>query len=124
MAKSSLAMIFFSISLAVAGQLSLKSGMNKIGPISISDTRSAGVTAMSIASNVKVIGGLALYFASALVWLIVLSRVNLSLAYPLLGSSYIIVMFASHYLFDEPITAVRWIGALCISLGVVLISRQ
>lgn len=117
-------MIFFSISLAVVGQLLLKSGMNKVGPISITQARNAAATAMSIVSNVQVMGGLALYFMSALVWLIVLSRVNLSFAYPLIGSSYIVVMLSSRLLFGESISAVRWAGAAFISLGVVLISRQ
>ncbi len=122
MAKS-LAMIFFSISLAVCGQLLLKSGMNKIGPISLAQAKNAGATAMGIFSNGQVMAGLVLYFVSALVWLIVLSRVNLSFAYPLIGSSYIIVMLASRAFFGEPISVMRWAGAAFISLGVVLISR-
>lgn len=122
--SKSLAMIFFSISLAVAGQLLLKSGMNKVGPISITQVRNAGVTAMNVISNGRVMGGLALYFLSAMVWLVVLSRVNLSFAYPFIGSSYIIVMLSSRLLFGESISSVRWVGAAFISLGVVLISRQ
>lgn len=123
MAKS-LAMIFFSISVAVAGQLLLKSGMNEVGPISIAQVRSAGATAMTVVTNGRVVGGLALYGFSAIVWLIVLSRVNLSFAYPLIGSSYIIVMLLSRLLFGEHISPVRWAGAAFISLGVVLVSRQ
>jgi drug/metabolite transporter (DMT)-like permease len=40
------------------------------------------------------------------------------------GFSYVIVMLASRTLFSEPITAVRWMGAVFISLGVILISRS
>jgi len=119
----SLLMISFSISLAVTGQLLLKSGMNKIGPISMVDIRNAGATALLVVSNGRVMLGLTLYFLSAIVWLIVLSRVNLSFAYPLVGFSYVIVMFASRLLFNEPISAIRWGGAAFIVLGVVLITR-
>ncbi len=122
MAKS-LIMIFFSISLAVGGQLLLKTGMNAIGPITGEDVRNGASTIMEVVTNPQVVIGLMLYFISAAVWLVVLSRVDLSFAYPLLGSSYIVVLFASRFLFNEPITAVRVGGALLISLGVVLITR-
>jgi len=122
MAKS-LGMIFFSISLAVAGQLLLKSGMNNVGRITSENAKAPMALVLKVVSNGRVMSGLTLYFMSALVWLVVLSRVNLSFAYPLIGSSYVIVMLASRVLFDEPITAVRWVGAVFISLGVVLISR-
>lgn len=122
MSKSVL-MILFSISLAVVGQLMLKAGMNKIGPISMTQAKAPVATVLEVASNPNVVGGLALYGASALVWLIILSRVNLSFAYPMLGFSYVIVMFASRALFSEPISGLRWAGAALISLGVVLITR-
>ncbi len=122
MAKS-LIMIFFSISLAVAGQLLLKTGMNAIGPITGDDARNIMSTISRVIANPQVLFGLVLYFISAAVWLVVLSRVDLSFAYPLLGSSYVVVLCASWFLFNEPVTAVRISGALLISLGVVLITR-
>ncbi len=122
MAKS-LLMILFSIILAVSGQLLLKSGMTEIGRITLEDFRD-GNTALAVATNFQVVFGLTLYFLSAVVWLVVLSREDLSFAYPLLGSSYIVILFASRVLFQEPVSAVRWAGAVCISLGVLLITRS
>ncbi len=119
----SLLMILFSISVAVVGQLFLKAGMDEIGPITLSDTKNGIVTLVKVATNGKVVLGLAIYALSAGVWLIVLSRVDLSFAYPLIGFSYIVVMLASRSLFNEPISAVRWAGAILISIGVVFISR-
>ncbi len=119
----SLLMILFSISVAVVGQLFLKAGMDEIGPITLSDTKNGIVTLVKVATNGKVVLGLAIYALSAGVWLIVLSRVDLSFAYPLIGFSYIVVMLASRSLFNEPISAVRWAGAIFISIGVVFISR-
>lgn len=123
MAKS-LIMIFFSISLAVGGQLLLKTGMNAIGPITGEEVRNGASTIVKVAANPQVVIGLMLYFVSAAVWLVVLSRVDLSFAYPLLGSSYIVVLIASRFLFNEPVTMVRLSGTLLISLGVILISRS
>ncbi len=123
MAKS-LIMIFFSISLAVGGQLLLKTGMNAIGPITGEEVRNGASTIVKVAANPQVVIGLMLYFVSAAIWLVVLSRVDLSFAYPLLGSSYIVVLIASRFLFNEPVTMVRLSGTLLISLGVILISRS
>ncbi len=122
--NKSLLLIFFSIGLAVAGQLLLKSGMDQIGPIGGDDLRNGAMTVAKVASNMRVLLGLSLYFMSAGIWLIVLSRVELSFAYPLLGSSYIVVLFASRMLFNEPVTAIRWSGAILIFLGVLLITRS
>lgn len=119
----SLLMILFSITVAVVGQLLLKAGMDEIGPITLSDAKNGIVTLGKVATNGKVVLGLAIYALSAGVWLIVLSRVDLSFAYPLIGFSYIVVMLASRSLFNEPISAVRWAGAILISIGVVFISR-
>jgi multidrug transporter EmrE-like cation transporter len=124
MSVKSLLLIFSSISLAVTGQLLLKSGMTKVGPIAGAEIRNGFGTAMAVLANGQVIAGLSFYFVSAMVWLVVLSRVPLSVAYPLVGFSYVIVMLASRTLFSEPITAVRWMGAVFISLGVILISRS
>ena len=122
--SKSLMMIFLSISLAVGGQLLLKTGMNAIGPITGDDVRTGASTITKVIANPQVVIGLLLYFVSAAVWLIVLSRVDLSFAYPLLGSSYIVILFASRFLFNEPVTAVRMGGVLLISLGVILITRS
>ncbi len=123
MAKS-LMLIFMSISLAVGGQLLLKTGMNAIGPITGEDVRNGASTIAKVAANPQVVIGLMLYFVSAAIWLVVLSRVELSFAYPLLGSSYVVVLFASRFLFNEPVTVVRLGGTILISLGVILISRS
>ena len=122
MAKS-LLMILFSITLAVIGQLLLKSGMNSVGKISTEDIRNLGATVTKVITNYHVLLGLSLYVISAIVWLVILSRVNLSFAYPLVGFSYVVVMFASRVFFNEPISPIRWAGAVLISIGVVFISR-
>jgi drug/metabolite transporter (DMT)-like permease len=125
MSVKSLLLILTSISLAVTGQLLLKSGMTKVGPIAGAEIRNGLGTVMAVVTNGHVVAGLSFYFVSAVVWLVVLSRVPLSIAYPLVGFSYVIVMLASRTLLNEPpISAVRWFGAILISLGVVLISRS
>jgi drug/metabolite transporter (DMT)-like permease len=59
----------------------------------------------------------------AVFWLAVLSRVNLSWAYPMLSLGYILVLLFSALVLREPVSALRWIGALVVVVGVFLITR-
>lgn len=119
----SLLLIFFSMSLAIGGQLLLKSGMNNVGPITEVEVRDSMATVTRVATNYQVILGLLVYMISAASWMVVLSRVDLSFAYPIMGTSYIIIMAASRLLFNEAVTPARWAGAALISLGVLMITR-
>jgi len=114
-------MILFSVVTGSAGQLVMKHGMNSIGKIHASHAASKLASAFL---NPFVLGGFALYGISALMWMVILSRVNLSYAYPMVSLGYVIVVVSSRYLFHEPVTAQRLLGTLVICFGVFLISRS
>lgn len=118
-----LALILCSVLLNSTAQLLLKAGMNHIGHISISYTHFAP-TLLKIASNPHIIGGLSLYVASVLVWLIVLSRAEISFAYPMISIGYIITALAGYGLFNETLSPVRIAGIMVIIIGVYLITRS
>ncbi len=67
--------------------------------------------------------GLVLYAVSVVNWLVVLSRMELSVAYPLMSAAYILTLLAGVLLFKEPLSATRVVGTLVIIVGVVLITR-
>nr|WP_295972303.1 EamA family transporter [uncultured Bacillus sp.] len=69
-----------------------------------------------------ILGGLVLYAFATVLWLYILSRVSLSLAYPLQSLAYIITVFASYFVFKEPITLYKIAGCLLILAGISLIS--
>jgi drug/metabolite transporter (DMT)-like permease len=75
------------------------------------------------ALNPIVISGFFLYGISAALWLVVLTRAELSWAYPLLSMGYVLVVLLSRVLFHESVTTTRLLGTLVICLGVWLISR-
>jgi drug/metabolite transporter (DMT)-like permease len=58
------------------------------------------------------------------IWLFALSRVELSFAYPFVGLSFILMMFASSWFFAENISPLRIAGTLVIGLGVFIVSRS
>ncbi|MCL4499421.1 MAG: hypothetical protein M1335_04155 [Chloroflexi bacterium] len=125
----SLLMIAFSITLAVGGQFLLKAGMNNIVKVLGGSLRLGGfdqmkTTFVQVFTQPLVLVGLALYVFSSVSWLIVLSRVELSFAYPLAALGYVVAIAVSAIVLKENVTAVRWIGALLICAGVIFISMS
>lgn len=116
-----LLMILFCVGTGSLGQLVMKHGMNTVGKIGAAQVVQKLAGAFL---NPYVLGGLALYGLSALVWMIILSRVNLSFAYPMVSLGYVFVVISSRYLFHESVSPLRLIGTLVICFGVFLISRS
>jgi drug/metabolite transporter (DMT)-like permease len=71
-----------------------------------------------------IVAGLACYVVSVVVWIIGLSRVPVSIAYPMLSLGYIINAIAAHYLLGEALTLSRWVGIGFIIVGVWLVARS
>jgi drug/metabolite transporter (DMT)-like permease len=66
--------------------------------------------------------GLAVYGASSVCWLWVLSRAPLSFAYPILSLTLPIVVAASAFLFSEAILPLRWMGVMVVMFGIALLA--
>jgi drug/metabolite transporter (DMT)-like permease len=71
-----------------------------------------------------IIGGLACYGLSVVIWVTVLSRTEVSFAYPFLGLGFVFVTFASAFLLGETISAQRLAGTALIALGVAVLARS
>jgi len=106
--------VFFTIS----GQLLLKNGMNKLGR---SGAAGMGVL-IRMATSPWVVGGLAVYFCGVISWILALSKLDLTLAYPFGSLSYVGIFIASYFLFKEKITPARWAGIGIIVAGLLIIS--
>ncbi len=123
-------LIIFSVVLGVAGQLSLKYGVGIASNVSSSrivqslDPRVIWSFLQTAASNKFVILGFLFYLISAASWLVILSRVDLSLAYPLISIGYIVIVVLSKYIFNEPVTSMRIAGTLLVCAGVFLLLRS
>jgi multidrug transporter EmrE-like cation transporter len=79
---------------------------------------------LSILKNLPVMLGVISYGLSFLLWIKVLSKVELSYAYPMVSLGYIITMVFSYFLFKENISFIRILGVAFIMLGVILVSRS
>lgn len=117
-----LPLILFGVLLNAGAQIALKQGMRVIGTFAFSIGNIAPVL-IKAALNPFILAGLACYVLSVLIWLMVLSRVDVTFAYPLLSIGYVVTAFAGYLFFNESMGYMRWAGILIICLGVCLITR-
>jgi multidrug transporter EmrE-like cation transporter len=119
-----LALIIFSVSLSAIAQIVLKTGMTSSAVANVMKLGSPFEVAVQIAISPWVVGGLGLYFLGALVWLFVLARVEVSVAYPFVGLGFILTMIMGKFVMGDDITVTRMVGTLLVAAGVVLIARS
>ncbi|MDQ4028568.1 MAG: EamA family transporter [Actinomycetota bacterium] len=117
----SIVLLVVSVAFAIAGQLTLKSAMTQIGRIGSAEVHAAGHTASRAIREPRLWAGLALFGISSIFWLVVLSRVPLSVAYPFVGVSYIIIVLLSRYVLHEHVPLLRWLGVVIVATGVAII---
>ncbi len=116
-----LALLITASALTVTGEVLLKIGINHV-------TTHVGVFSLeprvlwATFTDWRVILGFALVFGGAIFWLGVISRVDLSFAYPLLALNYVIILIPSRVFLNEPITTMRLVGAMIIVIGVIVIT--
>jgi multidrug transporter EmrE-like cation transporter len=88
----------------------------------------AGATArplgLELAFEPHIMGGLACYVVSVVLWIVALSKVPVSIAYPMLSIGYIVNAVAAHYLFGETLSTMRMAGIGVIIVGVFLVARS
>ena len=116
------AFLLTGVLLNAAAQLLLKAGTNVLGVITLSRDNWSE-TLLRMAMQGHIVAGIALYGVSVIVWIVGLSRVPVSMAYPMLSLGYVVNAIAAHYLFGEAVTLTRWLGIGFIVLGVWLVAR-
>ncbi len=118
-----LPLILLGVLLNAVAQLVLKEGMRRIGYFAF-DWGNVLPIGTRILFSPYVMAGLTLYVVSFVVWLLVLSRVQVSFAYPMLSLGYIVNAVAAYYLFQENLSWPRVAGIFVIILGTYLITRS
>ena len=115
-------MILFGVLLNAGAQLMLKAGTLKIGQFAFTTANILPIT-LKLLTNWPIMTGLCMYVISVGVWILVLSRVQVSLAYPMLSIGYIVNALAAYYFFAEPLTAMRIAGIFIIMIGVYFVAQ-
>jgi multidrug transporter EmrE-like cation transporter len=117
------ALLMTGVLLNAAAQLLLKAGTNAVGRFEFSVQNILPV-GMKLALEPHIAGGLACYVFSVAIWIVGLSRVPVSVAYPMLSVGYIVNALAAWYLFGESLAAQKLIGIAFIICGVFLVARS
>ena len=123
MTWAAFALILTGVLLNAVAQLALKASVNDTGIIGL-DMHSLLSSAGSLASNLWLWLGLICYGISVIVWILALSRVDVSIAYPILSIGYILNAVAAWHLFDEPMNIGKVIGIGIIIVGVYILARS
>ncbi len=123
MTLSVFALILAGVLLNAVAQLALKASVNDMGAIHMSMGNIMPVT-LRLASEPWLWVGLFCYGISVIIWILALSRVDVSIAYPMLSIGYVVNAFAAWALFGEMLSAGRVAGIGIIIIGVYVLARS
>lgn len=119
-----LVLVLVCVFMGAFGQIFMKIGMEKIGPIGNISRLWQRDFFLHILTTPQVVLGLGLYAVSAFLWLAALSSLNVSFAYPLLSLAYVVVAIVSFFMLKEPLSTLRWVGIIMTVIGSFLITRS
>ena len=123
MTPTTFSLLLTGVLLNAGAQLLLKAGTNRVGEFSYTLDNIVPI-GLRLAANPPILAGLACYVVSVVVWILALSRVPVSVAYPMLSLGYIVNAFAAWMLFGESLTAQKLVGIGFIVVGVFLVARS
>ncbi len=123
MTALSFALVLTGVLLNAGAQLLLKAGTNAVGHFEFTGANLVPV-GWRLATEPHIVGGIACYVISVVVWILALSRTEVSIAYPMLSIGYVVNALAAWWLFGEAVTPTRLLGIGVIVLGVFLVARS
>lgn len=123
MAFTSWALILGAVLLGTLAQLLLKAGTNAVGSFAFTSANLLPV-GWQLATQPMILGGIAAYGLSLIVWIMALSRVEVSIAYPMVSIGYVLTAIAAWHFLGESVSTMRIAGIGVIILGVVIVARS
>ena len=116
-------LLLTGVLLNVTAQLLLKAGTLRVGEFAFTADNIVPI-GLQLATQPFILAGLACYVVSVVVWILGLSRVPVSIAYPMLSIGYVVGAMAAWYLFGESLTAQKIVGIGFIIIGVYLVAKS
>lgn len=118
-------LIFATVIVVLTGQLCLKKGVTEIGVIQVGSLSTLFQFIIKLLGNPLILIGVFFSGVGAFIWLMVLSRVDLSLAFPISGGIFYMLLFlVSRLILKEEITLYRWMGLITILIGITLMTKK
>lgn len=122
MSLVSFILIFVGVMLNAAAQILMKTGTNTIGYFEFSRDNILPI-GWKLATEWHIVAALFCYVLSVMIWILALSRVPVSIAFPMLSMAYVVNAIAAWYLLGEALNPTKLVGMGVIILGVLIISR-
>jgi multidrug transporter EmrE-like cation transporter len=123
MSTVAFALILAGVLLNAAAQLLLKAGVTRVGEFDFA-LANAWPIGWALARNPAIVLGMVCYGISLVVWIMALSRVPVSVAYPMLSIGYVVNAFAAWALFGESLGVQKLLGIGFIIVGVYLVAKS
>lgn len=112
-------LVLLTVLLTVYGQFVIKWQVLQAGPIPAGSTARLQFLA-HLLMNPWIISGLAAAFAAAVCWMLAMTKLPLSQAYPYTAASFVLIVIGGAWLFSEPLSANRILGVTLIAIGVIV----
>jgi len=123
MNPTTFAFILSGVLLNAVAQLLLKAGTNALGGAIHLTPGNAIETFIKVVTQLPILGGLACYGVSLVVWIIGLSRTDVTIAYPMLSLGYVVGALGAWMFLGEVVPPARMLAIGVIMVGVVLLAR-
>lgn len=114
-------LILIGVLINAGAQLLIKAGTTALG--TLVSPSGPFATVFRIVFQPYIFAGLVSYVVSVAIWIVVLSKVPVSVAYPMLSIGYVVNAIAGYYLFGESLNWSKLIGIGIIIIGVYMIAR-
>jgi multidrug transporter EmrE-like cation transporter len=124
MTKAIWLLIISNVLLTSVAQIVLKAGMSQPAVLQGLDDGLRSSTVVTVATSPMVVLGLGMYFCAAFIWLLVLARIEVSLAYPFVGIGFVITMLLGWGIHGDSLSVARVAGTLLIAIGVAILARS
>jgi drug/metabolite transporter (DMT)-like permease len=117
----SFCLLIASVAASVGGQLFLKMGANQLGKVGAGNLMA---TLTTMATTWQIIVGLTFYGLGVITYILLLNRVNISIASPALATSYVFAVLMGRFYFGDQISVPQYVGIGLIFSGVILLTRS
>lgn len=117
-----LTLIFISVTISAVAQVTLKQGMSSAA---VQQSLAGGwlEIVIAVASSLYVWLGLIFYALGAVLWLGVLAKADVSIAYPFVGLGFILTALFGVFLLGEAFSVIRFVGTCLVVLGIILVTQ-
>jgi len=117
--------LIFAIGILVGamGGILMKMGSAHLGVVHLDSFHQSVMVLLKVFTDLTILSGMALYFLSALIWLYLLTKLDISFVQPILALTYVVTPILAIIFLGESIPALRWVGILVIIIGVFIVAK-